>query len=97
MARPSRGLVVAVVAFVAALSVITVLVLRDSPDRSTTTGRVTEVDNRRICVDGAGGDAAQCARVDRPPLVSGVLTGDCVEMRRSGDGILEAVEPAVSC
>jgi hypothetical protein len=94
MATPPRGLVVAVVVAVAVLALIVTLVLRGEADRSTT-GRVAEVDDRRICV--ASGEERQCARVDRPPLVAGVRSGDCVEMRRSADGILEQIAPAVEC
>jgi hypothetical protein len=96
MGRPNRGLIVAVVVGVVVLVLITVLSLRGDTNRSTT-GRVVEVDNRRICVAESNGDGRPCARVDRPPLVSGVRTGDCVAMRRSSDGILEEVAPAVDC
>ena len=94
MARVSRGLVLAVSAGLAILAVVTVLVLRDGPNRSTT-GRVVEVDDRRICVGADGG--RRCVRVDRPPLVAGVRAGDCVAVRSSAEGMLEAVEPAQTC
>ena len=94
MGRPSKGLVLAVVAAAAVLAVLVGFLLRGEADRSTT-GLVVEVDDRRICVD--DGDDRQCARVDRPPLVAGVRAGDCVAIRRSADGILEQVAPAVDC
>ena len=94
MGRPTGGFVLTAVAVVVGLVVITVLAFRGDATRSST-GRVVEVDNLRICV--AEGDNRPCARVDRPPLVSNVRAGDCVEMRRSSDGILEEVAPAISC
>jgi hypothetical protein len=94
MGRPTRNVVLVSLAVVVGLVLITVFAWRDDADLSTT-GRVVEIDNRRICL--SAGDSRECARVDRPPLVAGVRAGDCVEMRRSSDGILVEVGPAVEC
>jgi hypothetical protein len=94
MARVSRGLVLAVLGGLAVLALVTVLVLRDSSTRSTT-GRVVEVGDHRLCVTVDGG--RRCAQVDRPPLVAGVRAGDCVSFRSSADDVVDSVEPAETC
>ena len=92
--RPSRWLWISVIGAAIALYVLFVFE-SDGPDQIVV-GTVTRVESHEICV-AAHGEGPTCAHVDYPQEVSDFTVGDCVEMRRSAEGILEDVRPGVDC
>lgn len=80
---------------VAALVVIGVAIEKAEPDRSVV-GTVTRVEPHEICV-AASGKQPVCAHVDYPGDVDDLAVGDCVQLRRSGEGTLESVHRSEQC
>ena len=80
------------------VAVIVAVIVANSvagPDR-TLTGTATAVEAHRICV-AQHGAATDCAHVDYPGLLDGLAPGDCVEVKRTGQGIVESVRRVDVC
>ena len=82
-------------AIMAALAALIAAILVAGPDR-TLTGLATKVEAHEICVARADG-SPDCAHVDYPGQLDGLSVGDCVEVKRSGEGILESVRQLDTC
>ena len=93
--RP-RHLWIGLVLVGAVLVAITILIIRDGPDR-TVTRHVTSVEQRRLCVEGNGGRAPTCATLDSPADARDTEVGNCVQMRYSAEGFLVALSRSDSC
>ncbi|MEX2100529.1 MAG: hypothetical protein WEB19_03860 [Acidimicrobiia bacterium] len=72
------------------------MVLIEEPPDETVTGRVTSIEEHRICV-AAGGRAPTCSHVDAPQRLRDIERGDCVRLTVSADDQLVDVVPADAC
>lgn len=79
---------------VAATAGLVTYVLSEGPDQSQV-GVVTRAEPHRVCV--ATDDGEFCAHVDTPAAVVDIDVGDCIEMRRSSDQILESADSSDRC
>jgi hypothetical protein len=84
---------VALFAAVAVVALVLYLGL-EGPDQSQV-GVVTTAGPHRVCVGGADGDF--CAHVDGPDTVAEIEVGECIELRRSSDEIVESARPSDLC
>ena len=88
-----RGVLLLLLA-VGALAALVVYLLEEGPDE-TRVGVVSRAEPHRPCV--AIDDSDFCAHVDAPSAIEEIDEGDCVELKRSADGIFESARPSDRC
>lgn len=79
---------------VGALAALVIYIFEEDPDE-TRVGVVSRAEPHSLCLATDNGDF--CAHVDAPSAVADIDEGDCVELRRSADGIFESARPSERC